>query len=111
MWQGGKTSLKEIYEDLISIYAQLSDIHDKFLNLTWSLNNGGGHIGGNEDILPDWALNASDRIQGHVGKLTCSLWQLPEVNQHDAHKLYMKRLKEKLMLAEGRPTENNLEGK
>ena len=82
MWQGERTSLIDIYNDLISIYAQLGDIHEKFLALDWE-----SFHGPNKDKLPDWALEETDEIRGKMGELIDNLWRMKEVKSPDTEEL------------------------
>lgn len=80
-------SLRDIYDDILSCAVQLGQCHDALMDLNTPPDAGWKFSTTETDeVMPLWALDEVDRIQGEIYALTSQLWDLPEVNRHSKEK-------------------------
>lgn len=102
------SSLRDIYNDLISISCQIGDTHKKFMSLNFALKGGGGYqTTATDEWLPNWAADEADRIGSDVVALADKMWNLPEVNGHEERELDLKKAEQRVNVLKGEAWKNN----
>ena len=73
-------TIRDIYDKIVSCYAQFADIHDDLE----SLNMPGLYSTTETDqVCEDWMIEGAENAQAVIGRLSDRFWQLPCVNLHD----------------------------